>query len=119
MGQYRRSRCPIQPGWTLFDHPGMVDYGAGMGLIPVLIQIIPIVMIVNAIAAIPAAIWIKGHVESILIPVILCTFLLRSILNPILGGIDIVIALALVIVGLLTAAATNVIVIRIIENRER
>ena len=90
-----------------------------MGLIPVLIQIIPIVIIVNAIAAIPAAIWIKSHLESILIPVILCTLLLRSILNPILGGIDIVVALTMVVVGLLTATATNIIVIRIQENRER
>jgi hypothetical protein len=90
-----------------------------MGLIPVLIQIIPIVIIVNAIAAIPAAIWIKGHLESILIPVILCTLLLRSIFNPILGGIDIVVALAMVITGLLTAAATNTIVVRIQEKRER
>lgn len=90
-----------------------------MGLIPVLIQIIPIVIIVNAIAAIPAAIWIKSHLESILIPVILCTLLLRSILNPILGGIDIVVALTMVVVGLLTATATNIIVVRIQENRER
>ncbi len=90
-----------------------------MGLIPVLIQIIPIVIIVNAIAAIPAAIWIKSHLESILIPVILCTLLLRSIFNPILGGIDIVVALTMVVVGLLTATATNIIVIRIQENRER
>jgi len=97
----------------------MVNIGAGMGLIPVLIQIIPIVIIVNAIAAIPAAIWIKSHLESILIPVILCTLLLRSIFNPILGGIDIVVALTMVVVGLLTATATNIIVIRIQENRER
>ena len=97
----------------------MVESGTGMGLIAVLIQIIPIVMIVNVLAAIPAAIWIKGHLESILIPVILCTVLLRSIFNPILGGIDIVVALTMVIVGLLTAAATNAVVIRIIENRER
>jgi hypothetical protein len=76
-------------------------------------------MIVNAIAAIPAAIWIKSHTESILIPVILCTLLLRSIFNPILGGIDIVIALTMVIVGLLTAAATNIVVVRILENRDR
>ncbi len=99
--------------------PGLDKIGAGMGLIPVLIQIIPIVIIVNAIAAIPAAIWIKSHLESILIPVILCTLLLRSILNPILGGIDIVVALTMVVVGLLTATATNIIVIRIQENRER
>lgn len=97
----------------------MGEIGAEMGLIPVLIQIIPIVIIVNAIAAIPAAIWIKSHLESILIPVILCTLLLRSILNPILGGIDIVVALTMVVVGLLTATATNIIVVRIQENRER
>lgn len=90
-----------------------------MNIILILIQITPIIILVNAIAAIPAAIWIKGQLEAILIPVILCTFLLRGIFNPILGGIDIFISLIMVIVGLLTAAATNRIVNRIRENRNR
>jgi hypothetical protein len=89
-----------------------------MGYLPVLLQLIPIVMIVNLVAAIPAAIWIKGHLEAILIPVILSTFLLRSILSPILGGIDIVVSLTMVLIGLLTAAVTNTIVLRIRDRRE-
>jgi hypothetical protein len=90
-----------------------------MSLLLILIQIIPIIILVNAIAAIPAAIWIKGKTEAIFVPVILCTFLLRGIFNPILGGIDIVVSLTMAIVGLLTAAATNSIVLRIRERRNR
>lgn len=90
-----------------------------MNLIFILLQIIPIIILVNTIAAIPAAIWIKGKTEAILIPVILCTFLLRGIFNPILGGIDIFVSLTMAIVGLLTAAATNAIVLRIRERRDR
>ncbi len=88
-------------------------------LLLTLLEIIPIIIIVNAAVAIPGAIWIKGRTEAILFPVILATLFLRSLLGYIIGGLDIVFTLTIGVVGLLTAAATNAIVLRIRDRNER
>jgi hypothetical protein len=77
-----------------------------------LLQIIPIIIIVNALIAIPAAIWIKGRTESILIGVIVASVFLRTFISNLLGGVDIVYTLTIVLVGLATAAVVNTLVLR-------
>lgn len=81
-------------------------------MINILIQLIPITIFVNVIAAIPAAIWIKGKTESILIPVIVTSFFLRTLVSTVVGGVDIVQTLVIVLLGLLTTAGVNAIVTR-------
>jgi len=82
-----------------------------------LLTIIPIVILVNAVAAIPGAIWIKGRTESILVPVIISTFFLRSLAGYLFGGTDIVILLTIVLVGLATAAGVNTIVLNMRKRK--
>lgn len=82
-------------------------------MISILIQLIPITIFVNVIAAIPAAIWIKGKTESILIPVIVTSFFLRTLVSSVVGGVDIVQTLVIVLLGLLTTAGVNAIVTRV------
>jgi hypothetical protein len=82
-----------------------------------LLAFIPIVIFVNSIAAIPAAIWIKGRTESILVPVIISTFFLRSLASYLFGGADIIILLTIVLVGLGTAAGVNTIVINMRKRK--
>lgn len=82
-------------------------------MISILIQLIPITIFVNVIAAIPAAIWINGKTESILIPVIVTSFFLRTLVSSVVGGVDIVQTLVIVLLGLLTTAGVNAIVTRV------
>jgi hypothetical protein len=84
-----------------------------------LLQIIPIIIIVNALTAIPAAIWIKGRTEAILIPVIVASIMIRTFVSNLLGGVDIVYTITIVLVGLLTAAVVNTLVLRARMRNQR
>ena len=81
-------------------------------MLMVLLQVIPIIIIVNALTAIPAAIWIKGRTEAILIPVIVSAVFIRTFVSNLLGGVDIIFTLTIVLVGLGTAAVVNTLVLR-------
>jgi hypothetical protein len=84
-----------------------------------LLQIIPIIIFINTLTAIPAAIWIKGRTEAILIPVIVASVFVRTFASNLLGGLDIVYTLTIVLVGLATAAVVNTIVLRARSRNER